>query len=153
MAYSFPIEIYTQIEASIGKETARLIAVSVEQGVAEMQREASSLAQQKKLEVREELLKELASKADIALLRSDMNTLRSDMAALRNELLGEINTRSERTDGKINALREEFRGEIKALEARLDRKFTILMVIMIVSVYITNQSTIAFILKVFGVLK
>lgn len=146
MAYSFPIEIYTQIEASIGKETARLIAVSVEQGVAEMQREASSLAQQKKLEVREELLKELASKADIALLRADMT-------AMRNELLGEINTRSERTDGKINALREEFRGEIKAVEARLDRKFTILMVIMIVSVYITNQSTIAFILKVFGVLK
>ena len=128
MAYSFPIEIYTQIEASVGKETALLLAVSVEQGIVEIQREANALAQQKKLEVRDDLLKELASKADVALARAEL-------------------------EGKINTLEQKLLGELKAVEARLDRKFTILMVIMIVSVYITNQSTIAFILKVFGVLK
>jgi hypothetical protein len=93
-----------------------------------MQREANALVLQKKLEVREDLLKELASKADIALARAELK-------------------------GKISTLEQKLLGEIKAVEARLDRKFTIAMVIMIVWVYITNQSTIAFILKVFGVLK
>ncbi len=164
MAYTFPIELYTDIENSVGKEVARSVAISVERIASELQQQADILSIQKKAEIREELRTELASKADIALLKAEMNTLRAetkaDIAALRTELKTEISelraeTRAEAASirGDMRALEQKLLGEIKASEARLDRKFSILMVIMIVSVYLTNQSTISFVLRVFGILK
>jgi hypothetical protein len=60
---------------------------------------------------READLSELATKADIALLRSDMNALRTDMNALRAELKSDIaGTRSD-----LEKQITELRGDMKVL--------------------------------------
>jgi hypothetical protein len=135
MAYSFPVDIYTTLEKQLGQEAALNLARSVEQIAQHFEEDAQKLAQQKKIEIRDEMSKELASKADIALVKAEI-------AAVRNELLGEI-----------KALRAELLGEIKAVEARLDRKITIYMVILLCAIFLTNQDTRLFLLKVLGVVK
>lgn len=64
---------------------------------------------------------DLATKDDLALLRSDMNTLRSDMNILRTELKGDINTLRTELKGDINTLRAEFKGEITQAVSELNR--------------------------------
>ncbi len=142
MAYTFPVEVYSRIEEVVGKETALTPAKSVEAASNGIQEEAIRLAQQKKLEVREELLKELASKADLAALRNEML---GEIKALQNEMLGEF--KAVYTEIKASEARTDAKLE------RLDRKFSILMILILVSVYITNQNTIVFILKLFGLMK
>lgn len=90
---------------------------------------------QKKIEIRDEMSKELASKADVALVRTELQ-------ALENKL-----------QGKIDTLEARFLGEIKAVETRLDRKLTIYMVVILCAIFLTNQDTISFLLKVLGVVK
>ncbi|MCU0425191.1 MAG: hypothetical protein MUF71_06135 [Candidatus Kapabacteria bacterium] len=128
MAFSISIETYTILEKQLGQEAARSLAVNLEKGMNELSAEVASLSQQKKIELRDEMSKELASKADLA--------------AVRSELLGEI-----------KAVRAELLGEMKALEARLDRKLTIYMVVILCAIFLTNQEAIAFLLRVLGVVK
>ena len=74
--------------------------------------------------------KELASKADIALVRIELQ-------ALENKL-----------QGKIDTLEARLSGDIKAVEARLDRKLTIYMIVILSAIFITNQDTVSFLLRV-----
>lgn len=135
MTFTFPIEIYAILEKQLGQEAALNLARSVEQVANAMQKEAQEIAQQKKIEIRDEMSKELASKADVALVRTELQ-------ALENKL-----------QGKIDTLEARFLGEIKAVETRLDRKLTIYMVVILCAIFLTNQDTISFLLKVLGVAK
>lgn len=135
MTFTFPIETYAILEKQLGQEAALNLARSVEQVANAMQKEAQEIAQQKKIEIRDEMSKELASKADVALVRTELQ-------ALENKL-----------QGKIDTLEARFLGEIKAVETRLDRKLTIYMVVILCAIFLTNQDTISFLLKVLGVVK
>lgn len=128
MTFTFPIETYAILEKQLGQEAALNLARSVEQVANAMQKEAQEIAQQKKIEIRDEMSKELASKADVALVRTELQ-------------------------GKIDTLEARFLGEIKAVETRLDRKLTIYMVVILCAIFLTNQDTISFLLKVLGVVK
>jgi hypothetical protein len=71
-AFTFPIETYAILEKQLGQEAALNLARTVEQAAIVMQKEANDLAQQKKIELRDEMNKELASKADLALVRQEL---------------------------------------------------------------------------------
>ncbi len=131
MAFTFPIETYAILEKQLGQEAALNLARTVEQAATAMQQEANQLAQQKKIEVRDEMSKELASKADIVLVKSEI-------AAVRSELLGEIKT---------------LRQELIAVELRLERKLTVYMVLLLAAIFLTNPDAVSFWLKIFGVMK
>jgi len=84
------VELYTQLEEKLGKETAKVLVEAIE----ELTEEKKNAL---KMELKEELLKEVATKEDIKLILEKMQTL------------------EERMDRKIQTVRveiQEVKGEI-----------------------------------------
>jgi hypothetical protein len=76
MARAIDLELLQLLEDKLGKETARKVAQAIELGLEVMEKRAEELAIQKKLELKDELTKELASKADIQVLKAEIQTVR-----------------------------------------------------------------------------
>jgi molecular chaperone GrpE (heat shock protein) len=130
------------LEDKLGKETARKVAQAIELGLEVMEKRAEELAIQKKLELRDELTKELASKADIQVLKTEIQTVRAEMQAMEQRL-----------EAKIDKVRTELSAKIENEILRLDRKFTILFIILFFTLILVNQNALEFLLKVLGLIK
>jgi len=96
-----------------------------------MEKRAEELAIQKKLELKDELTKELASKADIQVLKAEIQAVRAEVQAMEARLEAKIERES----------------------LRLDRKFTILFIILFFTIILVNQNSLEFLLKVLGLIK
>jgi hypothetical protein len=131
MARAIDLELLQLLEDKLGKEEARKVAQAIELGLEILEKRAEELAIQKKLELRDELTKELASKADIQVLKTEIQTVRAEMQAMEARLEAKI--------------------EREIL--RLDRKFTILFIILLFTVILVNQNALEFLLKVLGLIK
>jgi hypothetical protein len=125
------LELLQLLEDKLGKETARKVAQAIELGLEVMEKRAEELALQKKLELKDELTKELASKADIQVLKAEIQAVRAEVQAMEARLEAKI--------------------EKEIL--RLDRKFTILFIILFFTLILVNQNSLEFLLKVLGVIK
>jgi hypothetical protein len=138
MPKAIDLELLQLLEDKLGKETAGKVAQAIELGLEVMEKRAEELAIQKKLELRDELTKELASKADIQVLKTEIQAVRTEMQAMESKL-----------EAKIEKVRSELREEI----LRLDRKFTILFIILFFTLILVNQNALEFLLKVLGLIK
>jgi restriction endonuclease Mrr len=138
MARVIDLELLQLLEDKLGKEEARKVAQAIELGLEVMEKRAEELAIQKKLELRDELTKELASKADIQVLKAEIQTVRAEMQAMEQRL-----------EAKIEKVRSELKEEI----LKLDRKFTIMFIILLFAVILVNQNALEFLLKVLGFIK
>jgi hypothetical protein len=124
MARAIDLELLQLLEDKLGKEEARKVAQAIELGLEILEKRAEELAIQKKLELKDELTKELASKADIQILKAEIQAVRTELSAkIENEIL------------------------------RLDRKFTILFIILFFTLILVNQNALEFLLKVLGLIK
>jgi hypothetical protein len=99
------LELLQLLEEKLGKETARKVAQAIELGLEVLEKRAEELALQKKLKLKDELTKELASKADLQILRAEIQAME---AKIEKEIL------------------------------RLDRKFTILFIILFFTLILVN---------------
>jgi hypothetical protein len=75
--------------------------------------------------------------------------LEAKIELVRKELSGEIDKVRAELDGKIDKVRAELREEI----LRLDRKFTIMFIILLFTLILFNQSALEFLLKVLGLIR
>ncbi len=131
MAQTITIELLQLLEDKLGKEEGRKVAEAINIGLDVIEKKADAVALQKKLELKDELSRELASKADIARLE------------------GKIETDIARLEGKIVWLEEKMGKEI----LKLDRKFTIMFVILFFTIIFLNQNALQFIFKVLGLIR
>jgi hypothetical protein len=129
-------EAYGRLEKRLGKEEAKdlvdgldasvqqVVDKKIQQTLDGVKDKADFLITQKKFELKDELTKELATKADIV-----------------------------RFEGvhKADVIRLE--GEIRALKVELDRKFTIMFLILLFAIIFVNQNAIRFIAELFGLIK
>jgi len=95
------VELYTQLEEKLGKETAKVLVEAIE----ELTEEKKNAL---KMELKDELLKEVATKEDIKLLLEKIR-------ALDEKIEGKIQTLEEKMDRKIQTVRveiQEVKGEI-----------------------------------------
>jgi len=124
MARAIDLELLQLLEDKLGKEEARKVAQAIELGLEILEKRAEELALQKKLELKDELTKELASKADIQILKTEIQAVRTELSAkIENEIL------------------------------KLDRKFTIMFIILFFTLILVNQNALEFLLKVLGLIK
>jgi predicted transcriptional regulator len=145
MARAIDLELLQLLEDKLGKEEARKVAQAIELGFEILEKRAEELALQKKLELKDELTKELASKADIQVLKAEIQAVRAEMQAMEQRL-----------EAKIEKVRLELKEEIFKLEHKLniiDRKFTILFIILFFTLILVNQNALEFLLKVLGLIK
>ncbi len=122
------IQVYQLIENEVGKEKAGLISKAIEDFDRSTHERIESELTFKKLELREDLLKELASKNDLKL----------EIQNLRTELKGDI---------------QNLKGDLELQIVKLDKKFTIYFGILLFFIIFLNQNALTFIFKVLGLLK
>jgi len=115
MAMAIPIEVFELLEKKVGREEAKEIIEVIDAALQTIEKRAEAVALEKKLEVKDELTRELATKADIAELGGEIKLVRQEMQTMRVEL---------------------------------DRRFTILFVILFFTVVFLNQNALEFLARV-----
>ena len=123
MAQTINIELLQLLEDKLGKEEGRKVAEAIEIGLEVIEKKAETVALQKKLELKDELTKELATKADLLVLREEFfgetKLIRQEMQTIRQEM---------------QTIKVELEGKI----ARLDQKFNFMIVLMIIALTLMN---------------
>ncbi len=140
------VETLQFFEDRLGKEEGRKVAEVLERAYEEMEKKAEALSIQRKLELKDELTKELATKEDIARLEGKME---SEIARLEGKLEREIT----RLEGKLEREITRLEGIIKISISQLERKSTIMFVLLLFTMVVLNRNALEFILKVFGFIK
>ena len=146
MARAIDLELLQLLEDRLGKEEARKVAKAIELGLEILEKRAEELAIQKKLELKDELVKELASKADLQVLRAEMQ-------AMEQRLEAKIELVRKELSGEIDKVRVELSAKIENEILKLDRKFTIMFIILFFTLILVNQNALEFLLKVLGLIK
>ncbi|MBF0473848.1 MAG: hypothetical protein HQK93_08985, partial [Nitrospirae bacterium] len=101
MAATLPIEILHLLEDKLGKEEASKVSSAIVLSLDTIENKSKDLALQKKLELKDELTKELTTKADLLQAKTELN-------------------------GKIDLIRSE----LNLIEARLNIKFIIIICVI-----------------------
>jgi hypothetical protein len=186
MAGVIKVETLQFFEDRLGKEEGRKVAEVLERAFEEMEKKAESLALQKKLELKDELTKELATKEDIARLEGMIQSevarlegmiksesiklesmIKSEVARIETKMESEIKRLEGMIQSEVTRLEGMIKTEIVRLEGkmeaellkiskeilRIDKKFTILFILIFFAVIFINQNAIEFLLKVFNVIK
>jgi len=147
MPVTLPIDVYEVFEKGFGKEDARKVVKSLEAVIGD---EVVNKWHQTKEELKTELLKEVATKADLENVRLE---LLGRMDKDKAELLGIIGQNKEELLGIIKQNKAELLGKIEIEITRLDRKFTIMFVILFFTIIFLNQNALEFLVKVLGLVK
>ncbi|MFN3479276.1 MAG: hypothetical protein ACK415_02725 [Thermodesulfovibrionales bacterium] len=109
MAQTISMEILQLLEDKLGKEEGRKVAQAIEIGLEIIEKKADAVALQKKLELKDELTKELITKAEFY---GETKAIRQEMQTIKTELEGKI--------------------------ARLDQKFNFMIILMIIALTLMN---------------
>jgi hypothetical protein len=144
LAMSIPVSLYEKLERKFGREEALEIAKMIEDFFDEMDRKAGEIALQKKLELKDELTKELATKADLITARAE---LEGKIEKVRAELEGEIKNVRTELEGKI----EKVRIELGARIDRLDLKLNLLILLVVIVLTVMNPVVAELLKKWFGI--
>jgi len=108
------VELYTTLEEKLGKETAKVLVEAIEELTEEKRNTL-------KFELKEELLKEVATKEDIKLLLQKIQTLEEKME-------GKMQTLEERINGKIQTLEEKMEKKLEQTKSELLKWLIVLFV-------------------------
>ena len=135
MARAVTMELLQLLEDKLGKEEGRKVASAIEIGLEVIEKKAEAVAIQKKLELKDELTKELVTKAEFF---GETKALRQEMQTLRQEM---------------QTIKAELEGKIEREILRLDRKFTIMFVILFFIIVFLNQNALEFMARVLGLIK
>jgi hypothetical protein len=130
---SIPVSLYERLERKFGRDEALEIAKMIEDFFDEMDRKAGEIALQKKLELKDELTKELATKADLITARAE---LEGEIKNVRTELEGRI---------------EKVRIELGARIDRLDLKLNLLILLVVIVLTVMNPVVAELLKKWFGI--
>ncbi len=136
-----PYEVYKVIEEEVGKEKAEKIGKAIEEALNAIEKKALEQKPILKAEIKEELTKELATKADIAEVRAEIEKVRAD-----------IGTEVE----KVKAEVEKVRAEVKVLEAKFTAELRLIklwLIILTVLVAVFNRDALGLILEIIRLLK
>ena len=147
------IETLQFFEDRLGKEEGRKVAEVLERAYEEMEKKAESLAIQKKLELKDELTKELATKEDIARLEG---MIKSEISRLEGMIKSEISRLEGMMKSEISRLEGLIKSETLKLEnklTQLEKKFTLMIFALFFVVIFLNQNTIEFILKIINLVR
>lgn len=100
------LEIYDILERRLGRDDAMAVAKSIEESLSHVEERSKEIANQRKLEVKEELKSELrdtlATKADIAELAGATKADIAELAGATKEAIAEIKTDISKLEGKMN---------------------------------------------------
>ncbi len=130
MATAIPIEVFELLETKIGREEAKEVTKAIEAALEVIEQRAKAVAIEKKLEIRDELTGEMATK--------------SDLARVEAKLAGEIQTVRQ----EIQTVRQE----IQTVKVELDRRFMLMFTVLFFTIVFLNQNALEFLARVLGLI-
>ncbi len=136
-----PYEVYKVIEEEVGKEKAEKIGKAIEEALNAIEKKALEQKPILKAEIKEELTKELATKADIAEVRAEIEKVRADIGAEVEKVKAEV---------------EKVRAEVKVLEVKFTAELRLIklwLIILTVLVAVFNRDALGLILEIIRLLK
>jgi len=124
------IELYQFLEERLGREEARKIAEVIERGFEAIEKKAEEIALQKKLEIKDELTKELATKADIVRLegeiKADIARLEGEIQTFKADIEGQVSNLKTAIESKISSLKTDLEGKIFSLQNNFEGRISTL---------------------------
>ncbi len=136
-----PYEVYKVIEEEVGKERAEKIGKAIEEALNAIEKKALEQKPILKAEIKEELTKELATKADIAEVRAEIEKVRADIGAEVEKVKAEV---------------EKVRAEVKVLEVKFTAELRLIklwLIILTVLVAVFNRDALGLILEIVKLIK
>ena len=132
-----PVQVRDSLAKTLGTQEARKLVEAlnasllfmdqkIEDSLEKIKDKADFYITQKKFELKDELTKELATKADLV-----------------------------RLEGGIQAVRQEIdivRQEMRTMRVELDRKITLMFAVLLFSIVFLNQNALEFLTKLFGLI-
>ena len=91
METALSLDFLHKVETKLGKEVAKDIIILFDSTVKSLEEKTNELAVQKKLELKDELTKELATKADIALVKADIALVETKLESQIKEIKVKLN--------------------------------------------------------------
>ncbi|MCS6876231.1 MAG: hypothetical protein NZM36_05160 [Aquificaceae bacterium] len=125
-----PYELYKILEEELGKEKAERVGSMIEQSLQLIEQKTYEQKHILKAELKDELSKELATKADIAETKAEIEKVRAEVEKVRAELKGEI---------------AELRAEIRVI------KFMVFILAFLVVFF--NRDTLTWLVELLKMLK
>ncbi|CUS97691.1 hypothetical protein [Candidatus Chrysopegis kryptomonas] len=148
MPITIPAEVYIEFEEALGSERAKKIVLALEKVI---DYEIVNKWSQTKFELRDELLKEIATKKELDALRGEIyakiESIDSKIDSVKNELNSRIESVRDELNSRIESVRVELRKEIENMALKLERRFTILFLILLFTIILLNRDALEFILK------
>jgi len=161
MPVTLPIEVYEVLERVVGKENAKVVIKSIESTISENTEYKWKVSKDELLDV---MRKEFVTKD---FFEERLNTLKAEISgeidALyektekdKAELLGKIDALYEKTEKdktEILGIVDKNRLEIEKEILRIDRKFTVLFVVILFTIIFLNQNALEFIFRIIGLIR
>ncbi|MBI5184125.1 MAG: hypothetical protein HZA01_00115 [Nitrospinae bacterium] len=91
MAATLPLEIYELLEKKVGRDEAKEVIKIIDASLETIEKKAEGIALQKKLEIKDELTKELATKADLLVLKAEMSAMKTELERRIDNLNQKLN--------------------------------------------------------------
>jgi len=165
MPVTLPIEIYETLERTVGKEGAKAVIKSIESTISEFTEYKLRASKDELLDV---MRKEFVTKD---FFEERLNTLKAEISgeigALyektekdKAELLGimkqdkaELLGIMKQDKAEIMGIIDKNRLEIEKEILRIDRKFTIMFVVLLFTIIFLNQNALEFIFRIMGLIR
>ncbi|GAB4541665.1 MAG: hypothetical protein Fur0020_11110 [Thermodesulfovibrionia bacterium] len=154
MPVTLPLEVYEALEKGLGKEDARKVIHGIEETI-------SQATEYKWATTKDEIIadfrKEISSLEDKFVTKE---LFEERMNTLRTEMLGRFEALYEKTEkdkaellGIMKQDKAELLGKIENLRITLDRKFTIMFLILLFTIIFLNQNALEFMARILGLIK
>lgn len=135
MAATLPIEIFKILEDKLGRDEAVKVTSAIELSLETIENKAKDTALQKKLELKDELTKELASKGDVLQAKTE---LRAEIQQTKAELRAEI---------------QQAKHESKTETQQAKHESRLQFFIILFAIILNSPKAIEFIIKLLGFAK
>ncbi len=134
MATAIPMDIFELLEKKVGREEAKEVVKIIEDTLTTIEKKAQDVALQKKLEIKDELTRELATKADIVRVEGEIQTSRQEIQTVRQEI-------------------QTVRQEIQTVKVDIEGKLRLYFLILLFVIILVSPKAIDLIRNFLGVVK
>jgi hypothetical protein len=154
MLVTLPLEVYEALEKGLGKEDARAVVKAIEMVISEATERTWATTKEEILDV---IRKDLdAIRKDFVtkeFFEEKINTLRAELLAEIKEDKAELLAESKEDKAELLAEFKKDKAELLEKIEALDRKFTVMFLILLFMIIFLNQNALEFIARLLGLIK
>ncbi len=142
MSYAVPVTLYDAIRKVVKDDNvAKDVVDTIEKSLEFIEEKTKEQKEILKAHLKNELTAELATKADLKVVKQEIETVRQEIETVRQEI--------ETVRQEMETVRQELKGDIRVLEWKMKLWFSVVIALIL----FTNKGTLEWLLKILGIIK